>query len=227
MTRGVRIAGSETAWLTSACIILVLGWDAAGLDLPLAHLAGSADGFPWRDHWLLSTVLHNGVRRLSWLFALALCVAVWWPAGPLTRLTQRARLQLAATTLLAGLVVSVLKIGSRTSCPWELVDFGGVAHYASHWTMRPDGGTGRCFPAGHAASGFSFLGGYFAFRPFDERMARLWLATSVALGMVLGLAQQWRGAHFMSHTLWTAAICWGIALAVDATWPLVWNTAEI
>jgi len=27
-------------------------------------------------------------------------------------------------------------------------------------------------------------------------------------GFALGLAQQMRGAHFMSHTLWTAWLCW-------------------
>jgi membrane-associated PAP2 superfamily phosphatase len=36
---------------------------------------------------------------------------------------------------------------------------------------------------------------------------------------VLGLAQQWRGAHFMSHTLWSAAVCWMIAWLVHASWP--------
>jgi membrane-associated PAP2 superfamily phosphatase len=184
-------------------------------------------GFPWRDNWLLTTVLHDGGRRLSWLLALGLCLAVWWPVGPLARVPQRARLQLAATTLLAGLAVSLLKLGSATSCPWELSEFGGLAQYASHWTLNPDGGSGRCFPAGHAASGFSFLGGYFAFRPTDSRMGRIWLATAVGAGLLLGLAQQWRGAHFMSHTLWTAAICWSIALAVDAAWPRAWAAEGI
>jgi membrane-associated PAP2 superfamily phosphatase len=225
MKRGLGIAGGEAAWLTFGLVVLVLGWDAAGLDLPFARLAGSGDGFPWRDHWLLSAVLHEGGRRLSWLLALGLCLAVWWPIGPFQRLPQSRRLQLATTTLLAALAVSLLKVGSHTSCPWELSDFGGLAHYASHWTLRPDGGTGRCFPAGHAASGFSFMGGYFAFRPVDARIARRWLAAAVSGGLVLGLAQQWRGAHFMSHTLWTAAICWCVALAVDAGWPRTW-TAE-
>ena len=30
----------------------------------------------------------------------------------------------------------------------------------------------------------------------------------MAAGFALGLAQQMRGAHFMSHTLWTAWLCW-------------------
>ena len=34
-------------------------------------------------------------------------------------------------------------------------------------------------------------------------------------GLVLGLGQQWRGAHFTSHTLWTAWLCWGVAFGLD------------
>ena len=33
-------------------------------------------------------------------------------------------------------------------------------------------------------------------------------------GLLLGLGQQWRGAHFMSHTLWSAWICWMVGLAM-------------
>jgi membrane-associated PAP2 superfamily phosphatase len=50
-------------------------------------------------------------------------------------------------------------------------------------------------------------------------MARLWLACAVAAGLLLGLVQQWRGAHFMSHTVWSAAVCWAVAALVDAMWP--------
>lgn len=207
------------AWIGLALLTAALAWDASALDLPLARLAGSEHGFPWRDHWWTSTVLHEGARRLAWLLALALCVGVWWPFGPLRRLTTARRAQLAASTLLAAFAVALLKQSSHTSCPWDLAEFGGVARYTSHWSGAVDGGSGQCFPAGHASSGFSFAGGYFAFRGVDERLARAWLAASVATGLLLGLAQQWRGAHFMSHTLWTAVVCWGMAWMVDAAWP--------
>jgi len=41
-------------------------------------------------------------------------------------------------------------------------------------------------------------------------------AAALAAGLVLGLAQQARGAHFMSHTLWSGWVCWCVAWAVDA-----------
>jgi membrane-associated PAP2 superfamily phosphatase len=224
-SREIRL--SPAAWAALALFALALAWDASGLDLPLARLAGSARGFPWRDHWLLSGVLHEGGRVAAWLLALALCLSVWWPLGPMARTGLPERLQLAVSALLGALAVSLLKAGSDTSCPWELSDFGGLVPYASHWSLRPDGGSGHCFPAGHASAGFSFVGGYFAFRRADPRLARLWLAAAASAGLVFGLAQQWRGAHFMSHTLWSGALCWSVAHAVHAAWPRAWSAEGI
>ncbi|MES2633766.1 MAG: phosphatase PAP2 family protein [Pseudomonadota bacterium] len=200
---------------TLGALALVLMWDVWGMDLALAELVGSNHGFPLREHWLFSSVLHNGARRLSWVIALALCIGVWWPFGILQRLSTSRRAQLAVTTLVAASAVSVVKSFSMTSCPWDLEVFGGVARYVSHWTAAPDGGSGHCFPAGHASAAFALVGGYFAFRDRFPRIALYWLLGSLAAGLVLGLAQQVRGAHFMSHTLWTAFICWCVAWVID------------
>ena len=120
------------------------------------------------------------------------------------------------TTLVALLVVSTIKIHSHTSCPWDLQQFGGVASHVSHWAWGvADGGTGRCFPAGHASAGFAFIGGFFAFRHVLPKTAWRWFTGAMLVGFILGLAQQLRGAHYMSHTLWTAWFCWTVAAVVD------------
>lgn len=221
MKTGWSRALPEATWILLALLLAALAWDASGLDLGLAHLAGSVQGFPLREHWFLHEVLHEGGRRLAWLLAFGLCLAVWWPVGPLARLPQGKRLQLAVTMLLAAGAVFALKKSSLASCPWDLAEFGGLARHASHWSRVVDGGAGQCFPAGHASSGFAFAGGYFAFRDVDLRLARCWLAVAAAGGLLFGLAQQWRGAHFMSHTLWTGVVCWGVACLVQAMWPRV------
>lgn len=208
--------------LTVVSLLALMVWDVSGLDMLVAQLSGGSAGFAMRDNWLLTQVFHDGMKRLSWALIVGLGLAVWWPWGVLTQLTRPQRIQLVVTTLLAALTVSVLKLNSVTSCPWDLSVFGGVARYASHWTALTDGGSGGCFPAGHASTGFAFLGGYFVFRGIAPKVARTWLSTALMAGLVLGLAQQMRGAHFMSHTLWTAWICWVIAFAVDSIWrPLV------
>ena len=47
------------------------------------------------------------------------------------------------------------------------------------------------------------------------QMATAWLWTALAVGIFLGLSQQLRGAHYLSHTLWSAWLCWTVGLAVE------------
>ena len=177
--------------------------------MPLARLASGTGFFPWREHWLLARVLHADARDAAWLVGAWLLAGVWWPTGVLRRLSQAARLEWLASAALGLLLVNLLKYASPSSCPWDLAEFGGSAHYVSHWAWTvADGGPGHCFPAGHAAAGFAFLGGFFVLREGSPRHAVGCLAAALSVGLILGVAQQLRGAHFMSHTLWTAWCCW-------------------
>lgn len=208
--------------------VLLLAWDASGLDLPMARWFGSPAGFAFRDHWFWSGVLHKDMHRLAWAFELALLTATFLPFGSLRKLPVSRRAQLAVTTLAALLVVIVVKSSSRTSCPWSLSEFGGTAAYVSHWAWGAlDGGEGRCFPAGHASAGFAFVGGFFGFRQVLPHTARRWLAGALLIGLVLGLAQQVRGAHYMSHTLWTAWLCWITAALLDAGFTGAINAGKV
>jgi membrane-associated PAP2 superfamily phosphatase len=205
------------SWLLTFCLLIpLLVWDAAGLDLPLARLAAGARGFALRDHWLLTSVLHDAGRYLAWLVVAWLLIGCWHPSGILRRLPLAARVQWLATALLCLLAINLLKYSSLTSCPWDLSEFGGAGVHLSHWVWgSSDGGPGHCFPAGHAVSGFAFMGGYFAARDVSQRLAWQLLLAAAGAGLVLGIGQQLRGAHFMSHTLWTGWICWALALGVQ------------
>lgn len=218
------LLSSSTLRWTAGSLLFLLAWDASGLDLVLAHWFGTAQGFALRDHWLFTTVLHEGARRLSWLLVVGLSLAVWWPVGVLRQLDRWQRLQLVVSILLGLALVVAIKRISSTSCPWDLAEFGGLARYVSHWRFGlVDGGGAHCFPAGHASAGFAFVGGYFVLRDRAPRAARIWLAAALTAGLVLGVSQQMRGAHFMSHTLWTAWLCWTVAWACHSlvtTWRL-------
>ena len=218
------LLSSSTLRWTAGSLLFLLAWDASGLDLVLAHWFGTAQGFALRDHWFFTTVLHEGARRLSWLLVVGLSLAVWWPVGVLRQLDRWQRLQLVVSILLGLALVVAIKRISSTSCPWDLAEFGGLARYVSHWRFGlVDGGGAHCFPAGHASAGFAFVGGYFVLRDRAPRAARIWLATALTAGLVLGVSQQMRGAHFMSHTLWTAWLCWTVAWACHSlvtTWRL-------
>jgi membrane-associated PAP2 superfamily phosphatase len=215
---GIRKAGPQVqaaAW-TLAALACVLAWDASGLDLQAARLFGSAAGFALRDDPWLFGALHEAPRWLAWLAVAALCVMVRWPAGVLRRIPRADRVWLVLTIFAALAAVAWLKRTSATSCPWDLREFGGTAAYVSHWIAGVvDGGGGHCFPAGHASSAFAWVAGWFALRRHAPGAARAWLACALLAGAVLGLAQQVRGAHYMSHTLWTAWICWCVAWLSD------------
>ncbi len=198
-------------------LLAIALWDLSSLDTSVAYIAGGSTGFPWRENYWFDNVLHKGARNLAWIAVLMLIVGALYPFGILRSLPLLARLQLPAVTLISAGTISLLKYWSNTSCPWDLAMFGGSLTYVSHWNMNLfDGGSGHCFPAGHASTGFAFLGGYFVLRRYRPRLAMWWVAVTIGVGMILGIAQQLRGAHFMSHTLWTAWICWMLGGLVDS-----------
>jgi len=196
-----------------AALLPVLAWDAGGLDLALERLLGGPEGFAWRSHWLTSTVLHQGGRALAWVAVALLALNVLRPLLG-CRLTRGERLRWLLVTLAVFAVVPLVKDSSATSCPWSLAEFGGSASYVSHWRWGvADGGPGRCFPSGHATAAAAFFTGWFALRRRHPRGARRWLAATLALTALLGAAQMLRGAHYLSHVLWAAWLCWAMAAA--------------
>lgn len=202
--------------VTVAALVFVLAWDASSLDLAAARLFGLPHGFPWRDSRALVLWMHEVPRFASWALVVALFAAIRWPIGIWHQLDVRERAQLAVTVLASVLVVSLIKTHSRTSCPWDLQAFGGIARYVSHWRLGvDDGGPGKCFPAGHASAAFAYVGGWFVWRRRAPAIAWRWLVFAALAGVVLGIGQQMRGAHYMSHTLWTAWICWGVGFSID------------
>jgi membrane-associated PAP2 superfamily phosphatase len=198
--------------VTLAFLALLLLWEAGGWDMALAQVYGDATGFALRDHWLFRRVLHDGGR---WLSALALLgVAVWCAFGDAGVMARRQRWAWFAVVLLCLVTVPALKRLSSTSCPWDLDDFGGSATYVPHWMLTvTDGGPGHCFPSGHAVAAFAFLPLYFQWRLVQPRLALALLATTLVLGTLFGWAQLVRGAHFPSHTLWSAWWCWALSAA--------------
>jgi membrane-associated PAP2 superfamily phosphatase len=209
--------GGRDAVVTMLTLVLLLAWDATGLDLVAARLFGNAAGFASRDTWWASTLLHDGGRQAAWLLLAVLLVTSCLrpPAGTPSR-GQRWR-WLGVTLACVVLVPSIKRV-SLSSCPYELAEFGGLAQYVSHWRWGvADGGPGHCFPSGHAVSSFAFIGLYFLWRHHAPRRARALLAAVVLMGLLFGTAQLVRGAHYPSHTLWTAWLCWALCVVAAHT----------
>lgn len=210
---------SRLSWPWATTLLLwgvALLWDASALDVRVMEAIGTAQGFALRHHPWLEQYLHDHVRWLAWgVYAL-----LWWwcvrPAGPWAQWSRTERWLMLWGITVALLSVTLLKRQSLTSCPWELSVFGGQASYVSHWSWGVrDGGSGHCFPGGHASSAMAFLALALPGLHHPERGQQrraLWLLAGIgALGLVLGGVQTLRGAHYPSHTLWTATLCWSSA----------------
>jgi membrane-associated PAP2 superfamily phosphatase len=217
----VTPAASPAVWrrdlaVTLCALLLLTAWELSALDLPLVRLYGAADGFRWRDAWLTSTLLHEGGRALGWLVLIwQLLDALLVKPGPLTP-TKRQRYFWLAVAVANIVLVPALKRVNLTSCPWELSEFGGLAHYVPHWLLGVyDGGPGHCFPSGHAIAAFGFFGLYFLWRPYRPTLARVMLGLVLIAGALFGWAQMMRGAHYLSHTLWSGLICWTLCVVAN------------
>lgn len=69
-------------------------------------------------------------------------------------------------------------------------------------------------PVYHASAGYAWLCLYYfalLWRP-SWRWAGLWIG--LGTGLVFGISQQLRGAHFLSHDVATALICWLLSLGL-------------
>ena len=205
-------------WLWGSWLVLTLIWDASGSDLNVATWLAGPQGFALRDHWWLSRVMHEWAKQLAVLIYLGVLVMSVWPKGIWRGLQRRQRFEIATGITLSLLVVSTMKHNSLTSCPWELQAFGGVAQYVSHWSWGvADGGSGSCFPGGHVSSAFAFIAlslpWLTSVNAEQQRLGRNMTWVILLAGLALGLAQTLRGAHYPSHTAWTALICAATAWA--------------
>lgn len=208
--RQLAIADASVA---AAGLATLAAWDTTGMDLMVVRWLGEPGGFPWRNHWLTAGLLHGGIRYVAWVLLVALMVGVWRPWGPLRSLSKAQRLWMLGTTVACAALIPMIKRLSATSCPWSLAEFGGkVVQYVPHWVLGvTDGGPGGCFPSGHVSTAFAFLAAWFVLRDAAPSAARRWLAVTMVAGLVLGGVQIARGAHYPSHPLWTAWLCWVVS----------------
>jgi membrane-associated PAP2 superfamily phosphatase len=197
-------------------LLALLAWESTGLDLVLSRVYGTPNGFPWRDAWVTRALLHDGGRAAAWCVMAFVAGRALLPAA---RDPQRAeRWYWIGVAVVCLVLVPTIKQFSRSSCPWDLAEFGGVAAYVPHWQLgQYDGGPGHCFPSGHAVAAFGFLSVYFGWRDHQPWLARLCLASVCIAGALFGWAQLARGAHYVSHTLWSAWLCW-VVCSLAARW---------
>jgi membrane-associated PAP2 superfamily phosphatase len=190
----------------------VLSLHGLYLDLRLAGAIFFWEGGTWlRQYWLLDDVIHGGGRILVGIMLVLLLGAL---AGSfVNRHLQSCRkglIYLFTVILCAFALVNIIKAISGIPCPWSVVRYGGSQPLRDIWSGF--GFTSGCFPAGHASGGYVWVALYFFARVYVPRLRYWGLAVGLVLGLVFGVGQQFRGAHFISHDIWTLTICWYVSL---------------
>lgn len=201
--------------LAAALTLFALAY-GAGFDFTLASALYQLQGNGWllQHHWLTEQLLHRHVRTLNEVLVLSLLGYWLWLRFVLKDQSQKQQALglLLLSLLLCFIAVALLKRLLPMECPWDLQQFGGHSAFWGLFTTRPtDLPATQCFPAGHASIGFAWLALFYYWRELKPKQAWLGLTIAGSAGAVLGFVQQLRGAHFLSHDIATAALCWLIA----------------
>lgn len=186
-----------------------------------AGLLFAREGGRWSlgGHVVTETLVHRGGRLVgaaAWLAVVAMfavaCMQSRWRErrGPL--------LALLLSVLGSCLLVALLKRTTGMDCPWDLAGYGGSRPFIPLFAPRPDGlPASGCFPSGHAGAGYAWVALYFFFMRVRPRLRWRGLAVGLGAGLLFGISQQLRGAHFMSHDIAALALCWVVSLSIHRT----------
>lgn len=200
-------------------IVALLAFERTNIDTVISgwFYDPGEHGFPLRHALMLELIGHQLTKELVLIIACC-AVGAYLLSFVLPELKPRRRvlLFLSLAMAFAPLAVASLKAISARHCPWSLLEFGGFEPHLTLFDPVPlHHAAGHCFPGGHASAGFALLAFYFAGLALQNRMlAMLGLCGGLAAGMAFGMVRVVQGAHFLSHNLWSAVLCWLVILCV-------------
>lgn len=204
-----------------AAAALAIAWLGACTDADLRLAAAmydrAAGAFPMRHAWLAETFSHAWMKNLMVLLAACALLATVFPRARWPK-ALRLRLKVVAlSALLVPLAVTLLKQASSAHCPWDLRDFGGTQAYVRLIDAALAGApAGHCMPAGHASGALWLVSLTVLWLPGQPRKAAAVACATLGFGFALGWMQQLRGAHFLTHTLWSMWIACAIVCLLHA-----------
>ncbi|HSR02037.1 MAG TPA: phosphatase PAP2 family protein [Methylophilaceae bacterium] len=193
----------------SALMLICLN-QFTNIDLLLAdyYFDFQTNHFIWKNSWFAQQLMHIYIKNAIMFLGFALIsfvlidivISFKWVTNWL-----RIRLRFAAiSALVVPSIISVLKRHSVLHCPWDEQRYGGAAPYLRLLDSIPSAmEAGHCFPAGHASTGLWLAAFCVFWLPNRPRVAICVFFAGLCVGFVLGWVQQMRGAHFLSHTLWS------------------------
>ncbi|OTG93016.1 phosphatase PAP2 family protein [Acinetobacter sp. ANC 3832] len=158
--------------------------------------------FIYRNNWYLVHINHRIFKYI--LIAVYVSFLVLWCASfKVKRLKANRWLYgyMFWVSILSTGLIGLLKSKSAHACPWNMTHETATGFI---WDFTAT--HGHCFPGGHASTGFALVTGFFVYRLARPKLAYVFLFAGLICGFILGWGQMMRGAHFLSHNLWTGWI---------------------
>ena len=167
------------------------------------------NGFTYQNNFWLEKIFHKGGVLLVGAIGVGILSRMVYLFKN-RQINKEKLLELGflfCSVLISVIVIKFLKSITVLACPWNLEAFGGSRPFQPLWTLSSkDYRIGYCFPSGHPSAGYSFFALYFA-RALHHEPIKKNLLPGFFLGLIFGVTQQFRGAHFASHDLATIMLC--------------------
>ncbi|HSI07790.1 MAG TPA: phosphatase PAP2 family protein [Rariglobus sp.] len=213
----------RTWWLALIALAAVLAvFEATRLDLWVQDHFYDFQAHAWLvdDEGFWGRVFfYKGPKILIIIFAIGLLVLAlgrtrWRKRLSRPPVRRRDLFVVVAVLATAPALIALGKATTNVFFPSQIRRYGGFAPYVRTFEAYPQNDRpakpGRGFPAGHASGGFALLS--LAGLARTRRGRWLGLLMGLSVGTLMGGYQMLKGAHYLSHTLVTALVCWLVFL---------------
>ncbi len=213
----------RTWWLALIALAAVVAvFETTALDLWVQDHFYDFQAHAWlvddRDIWG-RIFFYKGPKILLVIFGVSLLVLAlgrtrWRKRLSRPPVRRRDLLTVVAVLATAPALIALGKATTNVHFPSQVRRYDGAVPYVHTFEAYPENDrpekAGKGFPAGHASGGFALLS--LAGLARTRRGRWFGLLVGLSAGTLMGGYQMLKGAHYLSHTLVTALVCWLVFL---------------
>ncbi len=210
---------SRTLWPAVFLLVaLFFFFENTSVDLWLQDFFFNFSTGSWlvdKDALGLKWIFYKGAKGVIIVFTLSLLILALGPRRWREHFNipepARARLLVVVlSVIITPTLIGQIKHYTWVACPWDIQRYGGDLPYLKVMEPYPPGTRPEVliasFPAAHPSGGFALLA--LAGLAVTRRRQLLGIAAGLGMGGIMGLYQMAKGAHYLSHVLISALLCW-------------------
>jgi len=201
-------------------IFTVILFEMTNIDLWVQDFLYNVETKTWiinRDDQLTKFIFYDGIKKLFIALILSMTIAlIFFKKSKLVPHYKQGLLIVCISALTVTFTVSALKAITNVPCPKDISRYGGnyphitfSKNYPSRFQQTE---IKRCYPAGHAAGGFSLLSLLFLLKKRKSKI--ITLISVMGVSWSIGGYKMLIGDHFLSHTLISMILAWLLILII-------------